>query len=395
MTLSHSPNIVRDGLVLYLDAANTKSLPSENLLQYSEQFNISPWGNSNCVLSSNSISGPYGGTAYFAVTTTTAPTLFYQSISTSVVGTGKLVSSIYAKANTSTQFTLNSYYTGDTEINSTFTLTGSGSTNDPTNSYIESVGEGWYRCTIITPARVNAGTAFNWRIWPQARSGATGIGCYFWGAQLRRPYAPTNYIKTESVAIDNGPMVSDLSGNGNNGTIYGGVSYDSSGSLYFDGVTGTYINATTSSIAGLTEYSASFWINIDPSMSGVDVRPFWHGNYGVLVYKSTANILYFYLRTDVASSINTLFTPYFGQWVNVAVTYGQSVMKLYVNGELASSTSKSLGIINDNPTLFRLGGSSGSYATKCNISNASVYYRELLYTEIKQNFNALRGRYGI
>jgi hypothetical protein len=103
----------------------------------------------------------------------TAPTLIYQNTTTATTGTGILTSSVYAKAATSTTFTFNTYYNLDTEVNITFTLTGTGSTDTPASSTIAFVGNGWYRCTIQTPARVNAGTDVLWRIWPTTRPTAT------------------------------------------------------------------------------------------------------------------------------------------------------------------------------------------------------------------------------
>jgi hypothetical protein len=190
----------------------------------------------------------------------------------------------------------------------------------------------------------------------------------------------------------------DLSGNGNTGTLINNTSYssDNLGSISFDGVD-DYFNMTSNfNVAGVTSYSASFWINLNASTVNKDVRFFWHGNYGVLVWQTTANNLLFYLRTSVGTvQISTAYSTFRGVWTNICVTYDGSVMRLYVNGELKNSGNHSGGIINDTPTRFWLGGASTEFFTECSISNCLEYNTVLSAVEVSQNFNALRGRYGI
>ena len=57
------PNIVTDGLVLYLDAANKKSLadvPATNLNTYSEDFSNANWGKTGTAITPNTIDSPNG-----------------------------------------------------------------------------------------------------------------------------------------------------------------------------------------------------------------------------------------------------------------------------------------------------------------------------------------------
>jgi hypothetical protein len=195
-----------------------------------------------------------------------------------------------------------------------------------------------------------------------------------------------------------GTTWTDLSGNGNNGTLINGVGFDggNGGSLVFDGVN-DYFNMTSNfNIAGITDYSTQFWININSSNLGLDTRFFWHGNFGVLIWKTTADNLSFYLRTDVATlQTGTSFATFFDIWINIATTYDGSTMALYVNAELKNSTSQSGGIINAVPTRFWLGGASTSGFTSCKISNCLEYNRALTAQEIQQNYNATKSRFGL
>jgi hypothetical protein len=90
-----------------------------------------------------------------------------------------------------------------------------------------------------------------------------------------------------------------------------------------------------------------------------------------------------------------------GQWFNVVVTKSGTTFKTYLNGTLRktdtiTSTAFS-GVSND----LRLGGAgdgnTGSfyYYAKNNVGCLKMYNAALSADEISQNFNALRGRYGI
>ena len=108
-------------------------------------------------------------------------------------------------------------------------------------------------------------------------------------------------------------------------------------------------------------------------------------------------------------------------WYHAAVTFSTTTgWRLYLNGALDStnsSTSTAFSAYDVADALFAevpygvgygatttfLGSGEiliGGYGTGSNvfngrISNASVYNRVLSATEIQQNYNALRGRYGI
>lgn len=190
----------------------------------------------------------------------------------------------------------------------------------------------------------------------------------------------------------------DISGKGNIGNLVNGPTYssDNGGSIVFDGVN-DYFDMTplAFSVAGVTNYSASMWINLNQSTLGTDVRFFWHGNYGALIYKNTSNELLFYLRTDTTKQIVTPFASLLNTWVNVSATYDGVTMKLYVNSELKSSSSKTVGIINDNPTRFWLGGTNASFFAASKISSTMVYDRALTQEEVTKSFATTRSRYGI
>jgi hypothetical protein len=86
------------------------------------------------------------------------------------------------------------------------------------------------------------------------------------------------------------------------------------------------------------------------------------------------------------------------QWNQVVATFDGSIKRIYVNGILRSSSSTLTGTIVQNTTgnaYIGIYGSFAGYPFNGQISNEKIYNRALSAAEIEQNFNALRGRYGI
>jgi hypothetical protein len=189
----------------------------------------------------------------------------------------------------------------------------------------------------------------------------------------------------------------DISGNGNNGTLTNGTYY-SNGTMVFDGVD-DYVNVPyDASKINFPDNNATIcvWFNSTPSGD----------NYGALVTQRSSNSTgfqtYVYQNKFFADgggvsagvfSTTTVVkgTTYFGCAVYDKTN---SLLKIYVNGNYEVQVSYTGNIQDTFP--IRLGNgafSDGPYPG--NIYAAQVYRRALSDTEILQNFNALRGRYGI
>ena len=90
-----------------------------------------------------------------------------------------------------------------------------------------------------------------------------------------------------------------------------------------------------------------------------------------------------------------------GQWFHVAVTKSGSTFKTYLNGTLRKTdtiTSTALsGVTNRLSIGSSYDGSTGSfyYYAKCNVGCVKMYNTTLSDSEITQNFNAIRSRFGI
>jgi hypothetical protein len=67
---------------------------------------------------------------------------------------------------------------------------------------------------------------------------------------------------------------------------------------------------------------------------------------------------------------------------------------MYVNGEFITSATDTRSITSSTLHLCRYGGGV-NYELDGKLSTISIYNRTLSEAEVKQNFEALRGRYGI
>jgi hypothetical protein len=90
-----------------------------------------------------------------------------------------------------------------------------------------------------------------------------------------------------------------------------------------------------------------------------------------------------------------------GQWFNVAVTKSGTTYKTYLNGVLKKTdtitSTAFVGVSNGLALGSAYDGNTGAfyYYAKNNIGCLKMYNATLSADEISQNFNALRGRYGI
>ena len=211
-----------------------------------------------------------------------------------------------------------------------------------------------------------------------------------------------------------GTAWTDLSGRGNTGTLTNGPTYNSAngGSIVFDGVD-DYVTLGTPPILNGVRVPLTIigWAKANSFASGgVNSRIIYS------VYGYTGNFnsrLYSMIRVDFGvlkyftsdsgsgfQSVGT-FTPSLNVWnfyaVVVSGTLSSPTVQIFLNN---SSESFSLGALTATPALdvdFRIGGAESNFNEywNGNIAQVSIYNRALSAAEISQNFEALRGRYGI
>ena len=195
-----------------------------------------------------------------------------------------------------------------------------------------------------------------------------------------------------------GTTWSDLSGNGNNGTLTNGPTYSSAnnGSIVFDGVNDT-MSSTYNKVGG-NDTTLEVWFNwggVTGTFTMIYLGNGANSGYGFFVHDGSGpgsgnkvGVLYggsFYNALNIGTTYATLQS---GVWTNLVITRDSNTTILYQNAALLGSTTR---IPNGNT------GSLAYYAAPPggNISVQKVYNRALSAAEVQQNFNATRSRYGV
>lgn len=418
MSLAHSPRIITNGLVLALDPANNKSYnTATNLFIYSEAFGNAAWSKGNLTVTSNAITGPtINGVVLVAdklvETAVSGQHLIQQNPYTAAVGDVNTLS-VYAKAGERTQLTITSQGEGYVVFNLD---TGTIYQNDGEFASIEAVGGGWYRCRATITENEAASSMWYIGMWKSNTNvylGTLTEGLYVAGAQFEKNRnAITPYTKTVASTVVATSTLADMSGNGNNTTLINTPKFNSTygGDLDLNGTNQYLTNPALPS--GTNLFTMSVWMYLNTDMSGS-----FGSLKGCIIFSGNASGTYeFVLSTSGATagppyymtlakygggytgtcSVSGINMP-IQQWHNVVVVRdGAASQKMYLNGSLLGTGNISdsfatgtmyMGAAPANPTYA--GYMNGKF------SNVTQYNRALTPLEIQQNFNALRGRYGI
>jgi hypothetical protein len=201
----------------------------------------------------------------------------------------------------------------------------------------------------------------------------------------------------------------DISGNGNNGTLINGPTFNSGngGSIVFDGVN-DYVRIPYTVVLAPPIISFNSWVY---SLNWVSK------NNNQKIFSKTQNGGYAF-GCGVFTTTNVEFAALIGGayrivsyplnslsigWVNFQGTFDGRYLKLYINGVLVSTydhTSISNISYSDNNQLV-IGAEPGSGTGidgnffSGNISQTLIYNRALSATEIQQNYNATKSRFGL
>ena len=199
----------------------------------------------------------------------------------------------------------------------------------------------------------------------------------------------------------------DLTGNGYNGTLINNpiFDYENGGCILFDG-TAQWVSLGTlpTGLRFTNNFTINIWLrftNLAGSQSIFSCNE--NAGYGIVANYTVPN------RVQTRFWINNNFTPTAGQltsafnttsWFNITATFNGTNVIFYRNGALIQSVSDP-GIITypsiqpvligANPT----GASTAQYYFKGRISQVQLYDRALSLQEIVQNYDTMKGRYGL
>ena len=195
-----------------------------------------------------------------------------------------------------------------------------------------------------------------------------------------------------------GTTWTDLSGNGNTGTLVNGVGYSASngGALTFDGSNDFIEIAHNTILNPSLNMTLSCWINVNSftntmSMFGKGTTSSGFGGFDFRIDSPSQLNLVKYFIVDQRVDIPTLST---NTWYNISAVQDDTNVNYYVNGLNVGSFSNTIAYQNNTSSL-RIGRNRSIIYTPARISNILYYNRALTAAEISQNFNAQRGRFGL
>lgn len=378
-----------NGLVFCLDAGNTKSYGdnTENLITNSEFAYSQLSGNTTATGSQSFV--PYGrNTAVnFVNNGGSGNTYIYQDFNTSFTTGTQYVISIFSNSST-ISFDQGGLASGK------FTLLNSGSIP---------LGNNWWRHWNLYSATVN-----NPNVTPQVTI-TPGQNITLCGWQVERSPTVGPYYATTGTAKNRGTTWTNLLSSGN-GTLTNGPTYSSAdgGSLVFDGVDDH--TQTSYNLGWNNTNSVSIIIFVNPTGNG----PFLGKSSYEWRFNKSSNTSFTFTHWDntlggqhtngPVITINDMFTN--GLWVSIGFVWNHLENKVFIykNGVLYNSYNWVDASINRvlsegvkiGGNIYGSGsGSGGGSYFNGKIGPLSIYNRALTSSEISQNFNAFRGRFGI
>jgi hypothetical protein len=381
MSAHGGPNIVEDGLVLALDAANEKSfrgeptvnLANSNFARTIQFHNQSAYGNAGTISDA-----PERGAGWKKITITNRGNNF------------RIAQFPYISHPTSTTRTYSVEV--DFGITSGYYIRIDGFSGSAGNS---SSGKIFITFTTTT----NSGSLALFLNHNTSNvSGISDVIYYRYYQVENKPY-PTPFTEgTRGTTVATGGGWADRSGNSNHGELVNGPTFDSDngGSLVFDGVNDT-VNFNYDLRQDFT-YECWALHNVVNGFAFLGQGP-----------TTTRSGLHIWFRSDVNSVIrfgmfnndtDASITTSTGIWYHYCFTYNHSTFlkQIYRNGVALSTTPIQTQSSYLGTGVVRIGATYSSVSSgfaNGRISLSKLYNRVLTAQEIQQNYNATKGRYGL
>jgi hypothetical protein len=208
---------------------------------------------------------------------------------------------------------------------------------------------------------------------------------------------PSEYVTSGSTRSAT-QAVFDLTGR--NTITASSLTYNSDGTFSFNGSSNTLDCGNASAISSLTGTSnvtVESWVNLSGYGSTSGYGVITHKGYPwAFLMENPGNTMRirFYLSNSGDVSCSDSATHALNTWYHFVGTYDGSNMRFYRNGVLTNTVAGS-GTIGGGGANMIVGSYSGAYFSQGQIPIVRVYNRTLTASEVQQNFNAQRGRYGL
>lgn len=199
----------------------------------------------------------------------------------------------------------------------------------------------------------------------------------------------------------------DICGKGYNGTLHNGLGFSSnnSGIFVLNGTNNFILAPSVNTLGKLPNHAFEIWFKSPGLGVGQSVGGLICPDYGMTSFVLKGQIYYYLYNTDgtpgyLMQLSTTGVNCFDNNWHHVVCTRNEDNASIYVDSVLRASTSGG-GTWSGSTTWSDMNISIGRnpndsiYNLLGNIGIAKIYNKYLTAQEIKQNFNALRGRFGI
>ena len=207
-----------------------------------------------------------------------------------------------------------------------------------------------------------------------------------------------------------GSTIYDLSGNGNDGAFGGSTAAptfngDNGGCISFDGSNDLITISNSSSLKPVSamtiesfcyiQNNSTTWASLIqyPYLSTSHSSPYFE--WGIYLNMTSRS---FHSRIDGVTAVNSNNSAWnFNEWSHIVLTYSSSVVRFYTNGVYVGGGGVASSMSYNNPNNNILVGRNASAGEpfEGRIGSLKIYSKALSSGEITQNYNALKGRFGL
>jgi hypothetical protein len=198
-----------------------------------------------------------------------------------------------------------------------------------------------------------------------------------------------------------GTAWTDLSGNGNNGTLVNGPTFSSGngGSIVFDGVD-DYVDFGNVLFNNINAVTISVWVNIQSFRNNNSIiskgaqGEGTNSTFSAWIVSNTTTIRNRFYNSEGTPAFVSTPSLIVNTWYNLVWTYDSTLAAGYSNGILYG-TSVLTGSLKTNTNPLRIARDIYGNNSLLTCSNLQIYNRSLSAQEVLQNFTAVKNRFEI